>query len=140
MAPIRGQRKRRRAARSPDLRSRSRDLARNAPIATGAINTTVANVIGEGLRLQSAIDYETLGLTEDQADAWERAAEREWRLWCKRADFSGVQSFGELQALAFRSMLESGDCFAVRRYRQDAGGTYGTKVQLLEADRISNPN
>src|SRR5258705_317265 len=37
----------------PDLRSRSRDLARNVPIATGALNTVVTNVVGDGLILQA---------------------------------------------------------------------------------------
>jgi lambda family phage portal protein len=124
----------------PDLRARSRDLARNAPIATGAIATVVTNVVGDGLQLQSCVDYETLGLSEEQADTWERAAEKEWRLFCGTSDFTRVQPFTELQALIFRSVLESGDVFIVRRYRKDAGDTYGTKLQVLEADRCSNPS
>ena len=35
----------------PELRNRSRDLARNNPLAGGAINTVVTNVIGTGRRL-----------------------------------------------------------------------------------------
>jgi capsid protein len=34
----------------PVLRERSRDLLRNAPLATGAVNTVITNVIGTGLR------------------------------------------------------------------------------------------
>ena len=124
----------------PDLRARSRDLIRNAPIATGAVSTVVTNVVGDGLQLQAAVDYDVLGITEQEADAWERAAEREWKLFCRNADFSGVQSFSELQGLILRAALESGDVFVVRRYRKDAGDTYGTKLQVLEADRCSNPS
>jgi lambda family phage portal protein len=124
----------------PDLRARSRDLARNAPIATGAIATVVTNVVGDGLQLQSCVDHELLGLTDEQADAWERAAEREWRLFCGTADFSRSQPFAEMQSLVFRAALESGDVFVVRRYRKNAGDIYGTKLQVLEADRVSNPN
>lgn len=124
----------------PDLRARSRDLVRNAPIATGAIATVVTNVVGDGLQLQSQVDYETLGLSEEQADKWERAAEREWRLFCGTSDFTRCQPFAEMQALIFRAALESGDVFVVRRYRKDAGDVYGTKLQVLEADRCSNPN
>lgn len=123
----------------PELRARSRDLARNMPIATGAIATVVTSVVGDGLRMQAAVDREALGLDDEAADAWERAAEREWKLFSRTADFSTVQTFEGLQALALRATLESGDVFAVRRFRQDKGDIYGTKLQILEADRVSNP-
>ncbi len=44
----------------PELRSRSRDLLRNAPLAVGAVNTVVTNVIGTGLIVRSNIDREVL--------------------------------------------------------------------------------
>lgn len=121
------------------LRARSRDLARNVPIATGAINTAVTNIAGEGLAVSPAIDRDALGLTDEAAEEWERAAAREWAMWCKCADFAGVQDFAGLQVLALRSALESGDVFAVRRFEEEPGEVYGTKVQLVEADRVGNP-
>lgn len=124
----------------PAIRARARDLARNAPIATGAIATGVTNVVGDGLQLQAQIDHEALGITEEQADAMEREQEREWALFCRTADFSRVQSFDELQALLYRAAQESGDVAIIRRLRKDAGDVYGLKLQVLEADRISNPN
>lgn len=124
----------------PDLRARSRDLERSSPIATGAIATTTTNVIGDGLTLQAAIDAKALGLSPEQADEYEREQEREWALFGKRADITGVQCFDELQELAFRSAKQSGDVLLVRRYRKDPGDVYGTKVQVIEADRLCNPN
>lgn len=124
----------------PDLRSRSRELARNTPIATGALATTSTNVVGDGLQLQASIDHEALGITPEQADMHEREQEREWQLFCKTCDFSRVQCFDEIQQLTYGSGKESGDAIIVRRYRRDAGDVYGTKLQLLEADRLSNPN
>lgn len=123
-----------------EMRGRTRDLARNVPIATGAIATKATGVIGDGLRLQASIDHEALGIDEDAADIMEREQEREWSLFCQTADFTRVQHFDELQALALRSADESGDVFAVRRFRKRAGDVYGTKLQLVEADRVSNPN
>lgn len=124
----------------PDLRARSRDLERGAPIAAGAIATTATNVIGDGLALQASIDKTVLGLSPEAANRYEREQEREWALFCKRADFTRVQSFDELQELAYRSKKQSGDVLAVRRFRKDRGDAYGTKVQLIEADRLSNPD
>lgn len=124
----------------PDLRARSRDLARNAPIAVGAIGTTVAGVIGTGLKLQASIDARLLGLTPEAADLAEMEQEREFWTFAKRCDFTGVQDFDELQRLVYRAVKESGDVLIVRRYRLDRGDVYGTKLQVLEADRLSNPD
>jgi lambda family phage portal protein len=124
----------------PDLRSRSRDLRRNAPIATGALATKTTGIVGEGLRLQASINGDVLGITPEQADEFEREQEREWEIFCNSVDFSRVQSLDELQQLALTSALESGDVFGIRRYRKDPGDAYGTKLQLIEADRVSNPD
>ena len=124
----------------PTLRAGSREIERNLPIASGAIATTTTHVIGDGLQLQANIDAAVLGLSPEAADRLEREQEREWALFCRTADFSGVQCFDEQQELAFRSALQSGDVVAVRRYRKDPGDAYGTKLQLLEADRLCNPN
>lgn len=124
----------------PTLRARSREAERNIPIASGAIATTTTNVIGDGLLLQANIDAEALGLGPEQADAAERQQEREWALFCQRADLTGVQHLDEQQELAFRSAKQSGDVIAIRRFRKDPGDAYGTKLQLIEADRLCNPN
>lgn len=124
----------------PDLRARSRDLARNVPIATGAINTVVTSVVGDGLVLQVQVDREALGLTQDQAEAWQRSAEREFAIWARRPDFGSRLNFDEMQALVLRAVLESGDVLVVRRRRRDAPDTYGLKLLVVEADRLCNPN
>ena len=123
------------------LRRRSRDLFRNAPLATGALNTIRTNVVGPGLRLQSRIDREFLGLSDDQADAWERGAEREFALWAESqdADATRTDNFYGLQSLAFLSALLSGDCFAVMPMIPRRGQVYDLRVQVLEADRVQNP-
>jgi len=126
----------------PLLRERSRDLLRNAPIAVGAIGTSLANVVGTGLKLQSRIDAEYLGMTEDKADAWEDHTEREFRLWSEsqECDISRTQNFVGLQALAFRQTLENGDVFALLPRISRRGSPYSLKLQLVEADRVCNQN
>lgn len=124
------------------LRARSADLERNAPIAAGVLNTNVTSTVGTGLRPQSTIDAEFLGLTDDQADAFERDAERVWALWAEttQCDLAGRLDFYALQGLALRSTLGRGDVFAIRRFVQRPGDVLATRVQLIEADRVSNPN
>lgn len=121
------------------VRARSRDLIRNAPLAGGAISTTVTNVVGPGLKLQARPDRDVLGLDEEAAEAWEGRAELIWGVWTQAelCDLTGEQGFGGLQELAFRAVLESGDLLMIRRFVDD--GLFGTRLQFVEADRISNP-
>jgi lambda family phage portal protein len=122
------------------LRERSRDLVRNTPLATGAINTKVTNVVGGGLRLHCRIDREYLGLTDGQADEWESATQREFNLWAKSQDCSADRqgNFYELQDLVFRSTLENGDVFALLPLIPRQARPYSLAVKLIEADRVSN--
>lgn len=124
----------------PDLRNRSRDLARNAPIATGALNTVVTKVVGTGLALQSRVRRDVLGISEEQASQWQRKTEMEFALWAEspECDLTRHQNFYGLQELAFRSALESGDLLVLLPYVLRPASPYGIKVQLIEADRITN--
>jgi lambda family phage portal protein len=126
----------------PTLRDRSRDLVRNEPLATGAIGGTVTSVVGTGLALQSRIDRDVLGLSEEQAEAWQKKTESEYRLWAESTacDATRTQDIYGLQALAFRAALESGDVFATTPMREVRGQPYKLCLQLIEADQCSNEN
>ena len=125
----------------PDLetiRDRSRDLIRNNTIATSSINTKEISVVGTGLVYHSSIDYKYLGLTREDAEQWQRDAEREFKLFAKCCNIEENLTFTALQSLAFRSRLESGDVLCVRRFNRRPHQIYGTKLQLIEADRLRN--
>ena len=124
----------------PALRSRSRDLARNAPIGGAALNTVVTNVIGTGLSMQSNPDAKLLGWSEEQAADWKTNVESEWQLWCCNTDCdaSSTMNFYGLQGLAMRSMLESGDVGVLTPVIKRRNNPYSLAVQLIEADRILN--
>lgn len=133
------------SASVPDLarlRSRSRDAVRNQPLAGGAINTTVTNVVGSGLTLQSTIDAAYLGMNPDDADLWQNHTEREFGLWSESDNCSYNRSlnFKGLTELAFRSTLENGDVFANTPRQKLPDFPYDLRVQLIEADRVCNPN
>lgn len=124
------------------LRDRSRDLERNSPLAAGAINTKVTSVVGTGLKPRAAIDRDILsGLTEEQADAWERAAEREFRLATGGKDFDVERqlNFYQSQDLVFRSTLSAGDIFVNLPRIGRPGNPYTLRANFIEADRVCNP-
>ena len=126
----------------PDLRPRSRDLARNCPPATSAIGTNVTHVIGTGLAMQPRIHRDILGLEDEAATEWESTTKRKFELWAnsRLCDAEMTNTFPELQAIVFRSMLESGDVLALLPQIDRPGWPYKLAIQLVEADRLSNPN
>ena len=126
------------------LRQRGRMLYMAAPIATSAIKTNRTNVVGVGLKLKSRIDREVLGLSPEQAEAWQKETEREFALWAenKRAcDATGMNNFYGLQQLALISWLVSGDCVGVlKQFDVSAMSPYALRVHLVESDRVSTPH
>jgi len=126
----------------PTLRDRSRDMIRNMPLASGAMNTKVTNVVGTGLRLQARIDREALNLDEAQADAWESKTEREWRLWWDSFDCDAARTLrGDgLTTMVYRQALENGDVFVLLPRISRKTNPYTLALQTIEADRVSNPD
>lgn len=123
------------------LRDRSRDLLRNAPLAVGAINTVNTNVVGRGLNLQARIDRPALRMEDTAAEAWEAETEREFNMWAEsqECDVARTLTFGDIQELAFLQTLENGESFALLPRFRRGNFPYQTKIQLIEADRVSNP-
>jgi lambda family phage portal protein len=109
----------------------------------GAINTSVTQVVGTGLSLQSRIDAGVLGMNPEEAEAWQARTEAEFRLWAESTDCDVTrhQNLYGLQALAFRSMLESGDTLVMlAKPAPQASAPIRLALQIIEADRISNPS
>jgi len=124
------------------LRQRSRDLYMGVPVANGAVKTMRTNVVGRGLHLKPTIDREVLGITAAQAQKLEKQIEREWRLWAESpdCDIERIDTFCELQQLAFLNWLMSGDCLVVLPIKPRLNQPYDLRVQLVEADRLCSPD
>lgn len=122
------------------LREESQNMLRNSPIAAGVIKTNVTKVVGTGLKARPQIDRDILNLTEEQAEAWEHAAEREYLLATETREFDAERKlpFSLLQGLAFLKSLEDGDLLVNMPRFVRAGSPYKLKLQLIEAARICN--
>lgn len=123
------------------LREDSQHLARNNPLAAGALKTNITKVVGTGLRVKATVDSDVLGLTEEQANLWEKSAEREFRLATesREIDLEREIPFSLLQALVFLRTLEDGDVLVNLPRIRRPGSPYATKIQMVEAARICNP-
>ena len=122
------------------LRSRSRDLLRNNPIAVGARSTKKSNVVGTGMHVRAQIDRELLGLSDKEAEAWESKAEKLFDRWAlsKACDITRHQNFYSLQGLVFNSTFDSGDCLVLRR-KPKVKSVVPLALALIEADRLRTP-
>jgi lambda family phage portal protein len=124
----------------PELRSRSRDLIRNNPLASGAIKKKLAWVVGAGFRHRSVIDRTILNLSEDQADEWEAKTEREWKLFwdTKEVDLSRTLDGLAITRQVYQQLLENGDVFVLFPRRARTNSAYDLRLQIIEADRVEN--
>lgn len=123
------------------LVSRSRDLTRNHGIAAGAMQTLVDNIIGTGLRLVAAPDYRVLGRTKEWADEWATQVESHWRGWAEHTWCDAAQSlnFNGLTSQIFRSTLINGEALALPLWLPATDKPFATTLQLIEPDRLCNP-
>lgn len=125
------------------LRQRSRILYMSAPIAAAALKRQRTNIVGAGLRLKSNIDRETLGLTQEQAEEWQKRVQAEFHLWAQRkqaCDATGVNNFYGMQQLVCLSWAMSGDVFAlIKRSEPTPLMPYSLRLHILEADRVRTP-
>ncbi len=124
------------------LVSRSRDSDRNNPIAKGARQTIVDNVVGTGPRLLSEPDYAALGKSPEWALEWGEAFERRFHAWwwSTAAHAADTQTGDQLAQQAQAAQIMNGDAIALPLWLPDRGDGYATKLQMVEADRLTNPD
>lgn len=123
------------------LRDRASDLSINTPVGSAIINTSTQYVVGAGLKVFPKVKAELLGMTDDEADAWNKKAATEFDLWAGStlSDIRGRNSFYDLQEILYKSYLTDGDAFAVFRRGYSANMPYSLRIQAVEGNRVSNP-
>lgn len=123
----------------PTLRERSRDLNRNDAHASGITSTIVTNVIGTGIRPQSRIDRDSLSISEEAADLFQKKAERAWQKWIPFADAGERMDFYEIQQLSERQILENGEVLIIPLMVDTPSRPYMLALEIVEADRLATP-
>jgi len=109
------------------LVSRSRDSARKDGWAAKAIDEWVCNAVGNGIKPQSL----------HSTPATKEKIQKLWTQFVTEADAGGITDLYGLQALAFRSMVEGGECFARKHIRPMSDGlTVPLQLQLIETEQL----
>ena len=134
--------------------SRVRDMVRNDGWASGAVTRMVDNVVGPNIRPISKPDYRFLAhytgntaFDATWAREFGRAVDANWRTWANDeqlyCDATRNQTFGQMMRTAFRHKVIDGDALAVMLWLPRRVGKgrarYATAVQLVDPDRLSNP-
>lgn len=107
------------------LRNKGRDATRNNPYAGKALASIVSNTVGSGIipniKAKSKLQTKRLG------DAWKKWAET------TLCDSQGRHNFYSMQALALRSIVESGEVL----FLKEINSGYGHQLRILESDFIA---
>lgn len=136
------------------LIARVRDLVRNDGWASGAVSRILDNTIGHTFRPISKPDYRALAAYTGKktfdatwADEFSREVNAHWRAWAEDpgfyCDMHRSMPLNELLGVAFRHKLVDGDALCQMVFLEDRVGygkaRYATAVNLIDPDRLSNP-
>lgn len=127
------------------MTARARDLDRNDGTAKSIRTSTLDNVIGPGLRLNALPEYKVLGWTKDYAEEWSSNVESLWRSYSESTDidYLGQHRFSSQLRLVLSSKIFNGAALALSMWHEGDSfreTKYKTCVQLIDIDRMSNPN
>lgn len=124
------------------LIARSRDATRNHLLARAAIGRMRTSVVGTGLVCYAQVDADYLGLTPEQGQELNDKLNRIWEMYAlnpPECDAESGLNHYQLQALVLWSALVNGDVLIATPYIERPGTVFGTRLQLIEADRVCNP-
>jgi lambda family phage portal protein len=126
------------------MRARARDLVRNNAFAANAVRMNRDSVSGSGLKLALKIDWRSLGITDIEVAAeWQDQVCRAWEAHAEgvdcQIDARRQQTFSQLFALADQTDYVDGENLAILEMKPGFGA-YQTCINLIDVDRLSNPD
>lgn len=111
------------------LRDRAREMVRNNPYCSRALDIWASNIVGSGIVPASR--------TGDKAR--DRRVMDLWQAFVENADADGQLDFYGLQTLAVRSAFEGGDTLTrMRTRRAEDGYLVPLQLQLMEGDQLDS--
>lgn len=134
--------------------SRVRDLVRNDGWASGAVTRILDNAIGANFRPIFKPDFLALAAHTGNkafdhvwADEFGQALEAAWRTWAndvgRYCDSQRNLTVSQIMRLGFRHKIVDGDALAMLHWLPERVGAgrarYATTIQVIDPDRLSNP-
>jgi len=126
-----------------ELQDKAEDLYRNNSIARGIIENKTENTVGASFKLQSVIDHDVLGISDDYREEWQMNVERKWRNFASTTacDAERKHNFSQKIEIAMRTYQMLGEVFALypRFIRKGETVKSRVKLQLMPPRRCQNP-
>lgn len=120
--------------------ARTIDALHNTGWMSGAVEQSIANTVGAGLRMKPAPEGALMGWSKEMERAWIKDVSRRFALWAANpmeCDIQGRRSLGQYQAAAYGHWLATGEILSEIAYRKRPWGQAGTKFRLLTPMRLS---
>jgi lambda family phage portal protein len=126
---------------------RSIDLANNDPNAAGVVDSFAATIVGSGLTPIPLLDQDTLQIDKDAMRTLQGQQRMVYRTWYPWADAAERMTFGGIQYLAQRNIVEYGEYLILCHMIDDPVRPYSLACNLINplrlrtpVDRSSDPN
>lgn len=124
------------------LDGRSRDILRNSGPMQGALSTHKDSIVGAQYRLNLKPNIRVLGLDETWEEEFQAEVEALFSVWAESefrwVDTTRTNTFTDLIRLSVGCFFTGGEVLAQMQYL--GGRPFRTCVQMIDADRLSNPN
>lgn len=121
------------------IQARVSDLVGSDPHAAGVVNSFPQTVIGNGLTPHPIIDDAVLEITREQAEHIELQQRRSWARWWRYADISERLTFGEIQYLWEKCLIQYGESLTLIHMRKRPGRRYMLCLRPIHPMRMKTP-
>jgi lambda family phage portal protein len=123
---------------------RTRDIARNDPIAASGVSRKTNAAVGRGWRFSSKPNARALGISPEAARELGQIINTEWSIYANSFDFlvdaERQGGWGQLLRMAANHLSKDGEGLAQVDYADDdPSARYKTCLRMIDPDRLSNP-
>ena len=128
----------------PTMDARGVDIVQNDGRAMGAMHTYKDSMVGAVYTLNATPDYEFLGLTDAQGEELSAQIEGRFRLLAESEqcwfDQSRTKTFSDIIRLTAATHFMKGESTASVGWVREVARPFKTAIQMIDPDRLSNPN
>jgi lambda family phage portal protein len=119
---------------------RSIDLVASDPHASGIVDNFATTVVGPGLYPEPSLDAASLGIDKEILRRIQDQLRAAYNLWTHYADAGWRMSFGEIQYLVKRNMLEYGEFLVLLPMLKDPIRPYSLACMVIHPLRLGTPS
>lgn len=127
-----------------DADVRVRDLVRNDAYVRNGVTIQQDSIVGEMFLLNSKPEYKVLGLDEVWAEEFQEEVEAKFTLWAEsnrnHPDAARMNTLTGLVRMIVGIHAMAGESLTSVEWLRDSARPFNTAFQLIDLDRLSNPN